>query len=115
MKLRLQIVKSWIWAGFAVAAVTSSQAVAGGFISLQDYPPEALRRGWEGVTAFTVVIETDGSVGDCRITKSSGYDVLDRQTCVLLKTKARFKPAHDEKGNPVRAGFSNSVAWTIPR
>ncbi len=66
-----------------------------------DYPPEAVRKGWEGTVVAQVVISVEGRVRACRIVKSSGHETLDAATCRILKTRALFVPAKDSAGRPV--------------
>ena len=72
-----------------------------GLFSLEDYPKEAVRRGWEGTVIVDVAISAKGQVIACRVAQSSGHDVLDQKTCEIMKKRARFIPARDANGKPV--------------
>jgi TonB family protein len=93
---------------FALAVATAffggSSAVAGEklrpIFSYEDYPPEALRQRWQGTVVTELTVATNGFPKACRVTKSSGYKILDDKTCELLITRAKFLPAKDEQGNP---------------
>lgn len=84
------------------------------YVSLDDYPPEALRAGEHGTTSFQLVIGLDGRVTDCKIASSSGSAALDSATCRLLTRRARFTPARDEHGNPTEGMIENHIRWTLP-
>jgi protein TonB len=93
---------------FALAVATaffgSSSAVAGEklrpIFTYDDYPPEAVRQRWQGTVVTELTVGTKGSPTACRVTKSSGYKILDDTTCELLMTRAKFLPAKDGQGNP---------------
>ncbi len=42
------------------------------------YPPLARKRGWQGEVLLAFRLESDGSILDARIARSSGYGMLDR-------------------------------------
>ncbi|WP_152998839.1 energy transducer TonB [Sphingopyxis sp. H115] len=79
-----------------------------------DYPPTARRERMEGIVGFRMTVAPDGSVSDCQITSSSGFDMLDKRTCLLLKQRAQFKPALGANGQPTVSYYSNRVRWAIP-
>jgi protein TonB len=64
-----------------------------------DYPAMARLQGYEGVVWLSVQVLPEGRVGDLRIKKSSGFDILDRAAARAVKTW-RFEPA-TSMGNPV--------------
>jgi protein TonB len=57
-----------------------------------EYPEEARRLGHAGVVTVRAVIDADGSVASARITRSSGYDALDRAALKAVQYW-RFTPA----------------------
>jgi protein TonB len=60
------------------------------------YPPEALRRHWEGVVILDIQVLANGSAGDIKIVSSSGHESLDESALTQVKNW-RFMPAH--RGN----------------
>lgn len=87
----------------------------GATISTDDYPDASLRAEEQGVTAVRYEVNEQGRVtpGSCSITKSSGFDRLDRRTCELVERRFRFNPAL-QGGNPVKESRAQSVRWQIP-
>jgi len=87
----------------------------GATISTDDYPDASLRAEEQGVTAVRYEVNEQGRVtpGSCAITKSSGFDRLDRRTCELVERRFRFNPAL-QGGNPVKESRAQSVRWQIP-
>ncbi|WP_226016883.1 energy transducer TonB [Novosphingobium sp. FKTRR1] len=86
----------------------------GRWVSASDYPTNALRRGEQGVTGFTLTIGPDGRVRDCAITRSSGSADLDAATCNKIAQRAQFAPASNETGDAVAGRYSNVIRWQIP-
>jgi protein TonB len=84
--------------------------------SYSDYPPEALRNGWEGSVVADLTVGQSGAVCACKIIKTSGHEVLDDVTCDLLVRRARFKPPKDKHGNPiVDTVRTPPIEWRIRR
>lgn len=48
------------------------------------YPLLARKRGWQGEVVLAFRLETDGSISDARIARSSGYGLLDRAALTVL-------------------------------
>jgi TonB family protein len=82
-------------------------------ISNDDYPPEALRNGEEGVVDFRLDIGTDGRATNCTVTKSSGSASLDSTTCRLMRERAQLTPARDSKGEAVTDQLTARIVWSI--
>lgn len=87
----------------------------GAWVTNDDYPPAAIRGGQQGTTSFRLDIDGKGMVTECTVTGSSGSQLLDDATCVLLKTRARFQPALDAQGRPIDAVYSNRFRWELPQ
>lgn len=84
------------------------------WVTTSDYPARDIRQEHEGVTAFRVVVGTDGRVKSCEITLSSGFASLDRATCRNVERRARFDATRDATGEKVMGTYSNQVRWQIP-
>src|SRR4051794_2215227 len=54
------------------------------------YPPRALAAHEQGSVGFSVTIGKDGHPTECNVTKSSGYPLLDQETCQLITLHAEF-------------------------
>ena len=87
----------------------------GSWAGPDDYPSRALREEREGVTRFTVTVDTNGKVASCQVTGSSGHADLDEATCKNISRRGRFKPSTDSNGNPVTGTWSSAVRWQMPR
>jgi TonB family protein len=93
------------------AAATPPEPSGRWGVSVDDYPAEALRNKAQGTTRFEVAVDADGKATGCTILKSSGHASLDQQTCAVLMSRARFKPARDDAGNPVAGTWRHLVVW----
>ncbi|WJW75152.1 TonB family protein [Thiohalobacter sp. IOR34] len=57
------------------------------------YPPLARRRGWEGEVRLGFTLNPDGRIEDVRVTRSSGYRLLDRSAREALSRVGRVSLA----------------------
>jgi protein TonB len=85
------------------------------WVTTDDYPSRDLREGNQGTTKFRVIVGSNGRVQSCEITRSSGFESLDRTTCDKVSRRARFDPATDETGAKIVGSYTSSVVWRIPR
>jgi protein TonB len=85
------------------------------WISLDDYPPDAIRKGEGGLTVVRLLIGLDGRVQSCGVIKSSGSASLDTATCDAAIKRGVFEPARLASGQPVRSTYDMPVDWKLPR
>ena len=83
-------------------------------IVFQNYPPRALAAGEEGPVFFNVTLDEDATAISCQVTHSSGFPLLDEETCKLIVGHAVFKSARDASGHLVRQETEGVVNWTLP-
>jgi protein TonB len=97
----------------ALASVSGPLA-ARSLQTVTDYPPEALRNGWQGDVVADLTVSPAGRVSACQIVESSGHKVLDDATCDLLK-RAVFTPATDSNGKPIEDHVRTPpIKWRLP-
>lgn len=100
------------------ATVQPKRAVPRGdttrWLSTDDYPGRSIRERQEGRTGYRLTIDERGKVTGCTVTSSSGHEDLDRATCKLLPSRAKFEPARDETGAAVPGSFIGNVQWRLP-
>ncbi len=85
----------------------------GDWVTRNDYPGQAVREGWTGVTRFRLTIGRDGRVADCAITASSGHDLLDATACARIASRARFAVATDANGAATTGIYLGSIRWEL--
>ena len=74
----------------------------------KDFPAEALRQQGPTEARYQLLVNERGAVAACDVLVPSGAPVLDSAGCQLLTEVAKFKPATDRSGKPVRS------VWTTP-
>jgi len=79
----------------------------------ENYPSRAVRSGTEGTVGVSVTVGPDGKVASCRVSSSSGSDVLDEAACDGMQRYARFDPALDDAGNPTSASWSTRIVYKL--
>jgi periplasmic protein TonB len=65
-----------------------------------DYPPTSQRLGEQGTVNVQLYVGEDGRIADCRVTKSSGFERLDKHVCQRASGKRFYAPAVED-GRPV--------------
>lgn len=78
------------------------------------YPRNALIAGEEGIMRMRVIVDTEGKVEDCVIIKASKNDRLNSPACRAM-SEARFTPALDAAGQPMRSFFVESIVYQVGR
>ncbi|WP_411340782.1 energy transducer TonB [Sphingopyxis sp. J-6] len=86
----------------------------GGWVTNDDYPPQAMREEREGVTGFRLTYDNSGLPRKCEIVSSSGHADLDAATCDLVMERALFEPGKDRTGMAVGGTYTNRIRWSIP-
>lgn len=86
----------------------------GSWVTTGDYRTSWINRELTGTARFDLAIAPSGRVTSCRITQSTGHDVLDQATCRLIAQRARFEPATDSTGKSVAGTYSSSIRWVLP-
>ena len=67
-----------------------------------------------GSVGVTIKVNTDGSVSNCRIARSSGDGSIDGLMCRLTLQFVRFEPARDNAGRPVAQDITFFPNWYRP-
>lgn len=77
------------------------------------YPPRALAAREQGVVAFSVKLDKDGQPTECQVTRSSGFPLLDQETCQIITLHAVFKPTGAGSGSQVST-HQGAINWQLP-
>ena len=78
-----------------------------------DYPQSAIERDEQGSVTVRLTVGTNGRVSNCDVSSSSGSRTLDRATCRILQSRARFTPARDSNGNPTTDTVTQRIRWVL--
>ena len=84
-----------------------------GALRASDYPSVAFTSGTALRIAVRYLVEINGRVTDCDVTRSSGVAELDEITCRLIRERYRFRPARDERGEPVPSYVVDTNSWFL--
>ena len=75
------------------------------------YPPASQNNGDEGTVTLLLAVQTDGSISDIRIARSSGHPRLDAAAVRSLR-QAKFQPATCH-GKPIAVRIHQSFIFKI--
>jgi protein TonB len=84
------------------------------YVSDEDYPSSAVRNEEQGTTRFRLAVGPDGKVKECTVTSSSGSSALDATTCRLMKQRAKFSPAKNNRGELTSDTVTSAIRWVLP-
>lgn len=111
------LIQSWGFDPEVEAGLQRRLAPIGSFaswLSLGDYPNKALTEGHNGFVQFRLDVDAAGIPQGCRILYRTNPDEFADLTCKLLLKRARFTPALDRTGKPVKSFGISSVHWVLP-
>lgn len=74
-------------------------------------PAEAKKLKQRGTVGFQIEISAEGVVTSCRITRSSGFALLDTETCKRLSALETASIALSEAGEPVARTVRSGISW----
>ncbi len=102
----------WMFA----AALANAVPVDNGrnWLTDQDYPADARKRGEEGAILFVTLNSPEGRIVRCDIIQSQLSSELNDRTCTLITARAKFRPATDETGAPAYSEWQTRIEWTLP-
>ncbi len=76
------------------------------------YPSRSRDLGEEGTVIITILIGTDGKVKEAKISKSSGFSLLDGSALATVKEKWQFKPG-TRNGKPIESRVRVPIKFSI--
>ena len=97
-----------------VSKAAGAKGDENGWVSVDDYPPAAIRGGDQGTSVIAWTINTTGRVENCHTTQSSGSAALDDAACRAITRRGRYSPAMNATGQPIATTKSRRVKWVLP-
>lgn len=94
-----------------VAKTATSVRPLASYFSPNDYPAQALHEGAGGATRVAMMVDETGALKECMVEETSGIASLDAVTCGLLIQRAKFNPARDAAGKPLRSVSTSRIRW----
>ena len=82
-----------------------------GALTDADYRRSGLPKGASGTVLISFRVRADGTVDRCDTVRSSGYAIIDRETCQLVEQRFRFRPARDAAGHPIDFTLRTDFTW----
>lgn len=80
------------------------------WLSRSDYPRDALRDKQGGLVRLHLVVDVNGNVEGCHFQIEGGSD-FEKAACEGITTRAKFKPALDFRGQPMKSIWRQSVRF----
>ena len=84
------------------------------WIGYRDYPTNLLAKGAQGLVQFRLLVGVDGKPTDCFIQESTRPKGFDDAVCAAMMKRARFDPALDKDGKPIKSYWRTSVRFQMP-
>ncbi len=81
------------------------------WLKFEDYPFKAMMRGHNGIVQFRLDVDAEGAVAGCVVLARTNPDDFGDITCRAITKRAKFHPALDVRGEPMRAFWVGSVRW----
>ncbi len=81
------------------------------WIDLEGYTIKPMRKGHSGIVQFRLDVDADGKAVGCFVLARTNPDEFGDRTCQLMMKRAKFEPALDAQGKPMRAFWVGSVNW----
>lgn len=78
----------------------------------ETYPLQPLMQGRGGVVGVAILVDDAGTPTECRITNDSGDRTLNSVACEALM-KARYDPALDASGKPMKSYWMTRVIYRV--
>lgn len=82
-----------------------------GWVRMADFPQGAQSKGHNGLVRFRLDVAANGIPTGCRVLYRTDPDEFADHSCKLLLQRARFNPALDAAGKPVKSYYINSIMW----
>ncbi|WP_447726871.1 energy transducer TonB [Sphingomonas koreensis] len=83
------------------------------WVTPEDYPAGSLMARESGVVGVRLSISAAGNLTECKIVASSKFPTLDKETCALIRKRARYEPARMADGAKVPSVSFLRFRWQI--
>ena len=96
-----------------IATPTAAITPLNALFSESDYPSDAIQANQSGGVKLLLLIDEAGTVQDCTLIETSGIALLDSRSCAVIVKGAKFKPATDVQGRPMKSSIITVIKWMI--
>lgn len=110
------LVRTWGFDPGALATLRSPPRPIGSpgdWLRASDYPDRLSLAGTQGMVQFRLDVDKSGTVAGCHIQGHTKPEEFNPLTCGLITSRAKFQPALDAAGKPVKWWYVNRVFWIL--
>lgn len=111
------LLKHWGYDPLVLAAQTRPVTPIGSpgdWVTTSDYPSKAVMGGYNGLIQFRLDLDATGKILGCHILARTNPDEFADAACRALTRRARFEPALDAAGKPMKSFYINSIRFVMP-
>ena len=83
------------------------------WIRSADYPDDALRSGEQAVLNYRLTVGPNGVPTDCDIVRFTNATEFDAVSCKRMMERARFTPALDAQGQPIKSVYLGTIRFQM--
>lgn len=83
------------------------------WIDPDDYPREMLRGGYQSIVNYRLMVDETGTPTSCHIQTETRPKEFGDVVCSAIMRRARFEPALDAQGKPVRSFWRQTVQFRM--
>ncbi len=83
----------------------------GMWVTTSDYPMKMLGEGQSAIVEFRMDVDERGKPVGCHIQASTRPKEFDNAVCGSMMRRAKFEPAMDASGKPIRSYYRNTVTF----
>ena len=83
------------------------------WLSSDDYPQEMVKQGYVGIVNFRLIVDASGLPISCHVQSSTRPKAFDDIVCQQVLKRARFHPALDANGKPVKSYYRQAVVFRL--
>lgn len=85
----------------------------GNWMKSSDYPVKMLRAGQPALVEFRLDVDEAGSATGCHIQQTTRPVEFDKAVCGAIMRKAKFDPAIDAQGKPMKSYYQSTVKFRL--
>lgn len=111
------LIRSWGYDAVQQATLSAKpepRTKPGSWLTNADYPSGAARAEQNGIVQFRLDIDETGKITSCRVLHRTNPDSFSALTCKRIGQRAKFRPARDKNGKPVRSYYVDKARFIIP-
>lgn len=86
----------------------------GKWLTNSDYPHNMAAKRMSGIVNFRLIVDESGAPVSCHVQQSTDPEGFDKTVCNAMMRRARFTPARDAEGNPMRSYYLNRARFEVP-